>query len=98
MRVKSELKEEYKQYTLGLALFDMVPVLLFLASGLILWSMYGKPLFLAGVIASFVGGTCKALWKLIVVTGKRDKRWLTTAFHILLPLACRTLQQVHCCR
>lgn len=85
MRAKSDLKEEYKQYTLGLALFDMVPVLLFLASGLILWSMYGKPLFLAGVIASFVGGTCKALWKLIVVTGKRDKRWLTTAFHILLP-------------
>ena len=36
MRAKSDLKEEYKQYTLGLALFDMVPVLLFLASGLIL--------------------------------------------------------------
>lgn len=84
-RAKSALKEEYKQYTIGLALFDMVPVLLFLACGLILWSMYAKPLFLAGVIASFIGGTCKALWKLIVVVGKRDRHGLTTAFHILLP-------------
>ncbi len=82
---KPKLNPEYEQYTLGLALFDIVPVLLFLMSGVILWMMYDKPLFLAGVIASFIGGMCKVLWKLIVVIGKRDRRGLTTLFHILLP-------------
>lgn len=82
---KTKLNPEYEQYTLGLALFDIVPVLLFLMSGIILWTMYDKPLFLAGVIASFIGGACKVLWKLIVVIGKRDRRGLTALFHLLLP-------------
>ena len=62
-----------------------MPVLLFLMSGLIMYSTYGSPILLAGVIASFTGGLSKAIWKLIIVTGKKDHAALTRAFHILMP-------------
>ena len=57
---------------MGLALVDLAPVLLFLMSGLIMYSMYGRPLLLAGVLASFAGGMSKAVWKMIVVIRKKD--------------------------
>lgn len=78
-------KDEYKEYTMGLALLDMMPVLLFLMSGLIIYSMYDNLLLLAGVLACFTGGLCKAAWKLIIVAGKKDIPGLTRAFHILMP-------------
>lgn len=77
-------KNEYKDYTIGLALVDLAPVLLFLMSGLIMYSMYGSPLLLAGVIACFTGGLCKAVWKIIIVIRKKDCAALTRAFHILM--------------
>ena len=42
-------KSEYDEYTLGLALLDLMPVLLFLLSGLIMYSMYESSILLAGV-------------------------------------------------
>ena len=81
----SELPEEYKEYTFGLALLDAVPVLLFLGSGLIMYSMYARPLLLAGVLASVAGGMSKVIWKMIVVIRKKDLPGLTRAFHILMP-------------
>jgi hypothetical protein len=81
----SAYKDEYKEYTMGLALFDIMPVLLFLASGLIMYSMYGSPLLLAGVLACFMGGLCKAIWKMIVVVSEKDFSGLTRMFHILMP-------------
>ena len=44
-------KEEYRDYTLGLALFDAVPVLLFLLTGVTVFLISGSRIFLAGVIA-----------------------------------------------
>ena len=79
-----ELKEEYKEYTLGLALFDLVPVLVFLMTGILIWSMYGSPVFLAGVTACFAGGLSKAVWKILVVCLKKDVHWLAKAFRILM--------------
>ena len=81
----SAYSDEYKEYTMGLALLDIMPVLLFLASGLIMYSMYGSPLLLAGVLACFTGGLCKAIWKMIVVVSKNDLPGLTRIFHILMP-------------
>lgn len=80
-----EWKEEYDEYTLGLALMDFLPVISFLMSGLIMYSMYGSPILLAGVLASFTGGLCKAVWKLIIVTRKKDHAWMTRAFRVLMP-------------
>ncbi len=70
---------------MGLALVDLMPVLLFLMSGIIMYSMYRSPLLLAGVLACFTGGLCKAIWKMIIVISKKDCTGLTRAFHILMP-------------
>lgn len=78
-------KEEYRDYTLGLALFDAVPVLLFLLTGVTVFLISGSRIFLAGVIASFIGGSSKVIWKLIVVIKGEDRSSLTRVFHIMLP-------------
>ena len=85
MNKSLEWKNEYDEYTLGLALVDLMPVLLFLMSGLIMYSMYGSPILLAGVLFCFIGGLCKAIWKLIIVVRRKDHHGLTRAFHILMP-------------
>ena len=85
-RSAGNLKEEYRQYTLGLALFDIVPVLVFLAAGILMWTMWSDRLLLAGVICSFIAGLSKVLWKLQIVVKKRNSAALTGIFHILMPL------------
>ena len=79
------ITDEMKEYTLGLVLFDMVPVLLFLMSGLVIHSMYDSRLLLAGVAASFLGGTAKVIWKLIVVLGRKDRPVFNRIFRALMP-------------
>ena len=84
LKSEFELKEEYKEYTFGLALFDLVPVIIFLMSGIIMYSSYDSPLLLAGVAATFAGGLSKVLWKMIVVLRRRDCRILTKSFRFLM--------------
>ena len=69
---------------MGLALFDAVPVIFFLMSTIVIYSMYGSPVFLIGAVACFLGGSAKVLWKLIVVLKKKDVSVLTKAFRILM--------------
>ena len=83
-RSTGNLKEEYRQYTLGLALFDIVPVLLFLISGILIYSMCMNRLFLAGALCCFIGGMAKVIWKLIVVLAKRDIPAFSRVFRVLM--------------
>ena len=78
------MDENYRDYTLGLVLFDSVPVVLFLISGLLMYSHFRSGMFLASVIAMFLGGASKFLWKLIVVKNKKDVSILTKAFRVLM--------------
>ena len=81
-RSTGNLKEEYRQYTLGLALFDIVPVFLFLISCILIYSMCMSRLFLAGALCCFIGGMAKVIWKLIVVLAKRDIPAFSQAFRV----------------
>lgn len=83
--IKKDIKEEYKEYTLGLAVFDFLPVFLFFISGILIYRMYESPVLLTGVLACFLGGLSKAVWKAIVVLRGEDRVELTRAFHILMP-------------
>ena len=83
-RSTGNLKEEYRQYTLGLALFDIVPVLLFLISGILIYSMCMNRFFLAGALCCFIGGMAKVIWKLIVVLAKRDIPAFSRVFRVLM--------------
>lgn len=81
-----QIKSKYDDYTLGLALFDAVPVFLFLLSGLAIYALSGSLLVLAGAVIAFAGGMCKVIWKIRIVRHGTDNADLTKAFHILLPL------------
>lgn len=81
----NEKHSQYEDYTMGLALFDLVPVLLFLMSGLVIWSISGSGLFLAGALCSFLAGLSKAVWKIIVVKSGCDIGLLTKLFRVMMP-------------
>ena len=56
-----------EDYTLGLAAFDAVPVLLFGFASRLLARMTGSALVMLGGVICFVSGMLKALWKFLVV-------------------------------
>lgn len=80
------MKQEYENYTLSLALFDAVPVILFMACGGAIFARSGSLLFLTGAFLSFLGGLSKVIWKVGLVTQRRDRVFLTKAFRILMIL------------
>jgi hypothetical protein len=73
-------------YTLGLSLLDFVPNLAFLAGAWYLIQivkMKNRHFYYYAVISGsllvFLGGTLKALWKLLVTIGAGDFQWLSNA-------------------
>ena len=78
------MDKNYRDYTIGLVLFDNIPVILFLISGLVIYDHFDSRLFLASIVAMFIGGTSKVLWKLLVVIKKTDAAVLTMAFRVLM--------------
>lgn len=78
------MRKEYEDYSLSLALFDSVPVVLFLLNCIAIYPHFRSVLFLIGAIATFFGGMSKVIWKLIVVTKKKDVSVLIKVFRILM--------------
>ncbi|MDO5137758.1 MAG: hypothetical protein Q4D71_04780 [Oscillospiraceae bacterium] len=74
-----------ENYTMGLALYDFVPVLFFGVACYLLWKMTGSVLVLLGGLVSFISGTLKVLWKIIVVVKKKNIWPLFVQMRIGLP-------------
>ena len=72
-------------FTLTLALFDAVPVILFGISMMIIAGRFGSPMFISGGVLSLLAGCFKVLWKLILGVSKKDIVWLNKSF---VPLQC----------
>ena len=73
-------------FTLGLAAFDAVPVVLFLLAMWLFYRMTGSVLVLLGGIVCFLTGMGKVLWKVLVVTQKRSVWPLFVQMRIGMPL------------
>ena len=79
----------HTEYTLGLALFDFIPVVLSAIAVCLLarWMQGGfalsKPAWI-GALTVTAGGLSKAMWKLIVVTTKTDIQIMNNALFPLL--------------
>ena len=71
-------------FTLGLALFDGVPVALFCLSTLVLGGRLGSPAFVAGAVLAFAAGLGKVCWKLLL--GRGDHPLLSRQLRYLMPL------------
>lgn len=78
------MSKNYEGFTLGLAIFDALPVLLFGASMLTIGLGWGSPLFLAGAGLAVLAGMMKVTWKLILGATHRDVTWLNRPFRYLM--------------
>jgi hypothetical protein len=76
--------DRYDNFTLSLALVDMIPVIFFGLTCLQISRAFGNTVFLAGSILTLAGGLCKVLWKLLLATAKRDYRFLNRPLFIIL--------------
>ena len=74
-----------QNFTMGLALFDFAPVLLFGLACQLLWRMTGSFLILLGGLICFISGTLKVLWKIIVVAQKKNVWPLFVQMRIGMP-------------
>ena len=61
-----------QDFSLGLALFDALPVILFGMGTWLLWKMTGNGIVLAGAVICFLSGMLKVLWKIIVVIRRKN--------------------------
>ena len=75
-----------EDFTLSLALVDALPVLLFGGSMLLIGAIFSRGLFLAGALLCFWAGAAKVLWKIIVVTKKKNVWWLFLQMRIVMPV------------
>ena len=67
-------------FTVSMALFDAVPVLLFGGSMILAGLKFRHPLFILGAVLSTLAGCMKVTWKLIIGLKKKDLRWLDRPF------------------
>ena len=74
-----------EDYTLGLAAFDAVPVVLFGLASRLLARMTGSLLVMLGGIICFVSGMLKVLWKFLVVLRRKNVWPLFVQMRIGMP-------------
>lgn len=72
-------------FTVGLALLDGVPVILFCLSAILFGSRLGSPLFVCGAAFAFLGGAGKVLWKLLIAVARRNIPALGSQMRVLMP-------------
>lgn len=71
-------------FTLPLAIVDLIPVVEFCASAIVLASRFESVLFGAGALCCALAGCMKVLWKLILAIGKKDVAGLNSQFRYLM--------------
>ena len=75
-----------ESFALSLALVDALPVLFFGGSMILIGLLFGSPLFLIGAALCFWAGAAKVLWKIIVLTKKKNIWWMFLQMRIVMPL------------
>lgn len=75
-----------EDFTLGLAIVDALPVLLFGGSIIFVGLRFGSILFLIGAALCFWAGAAKVLWKIIVAARKKNIWWLFLQMRIAMPI------------
>ena len=76
-----------ENFTLSLAFVDALPVLFFGGSMILIGLLFGNPLFLIGAALCFWAGAAKVLWKIIVVTKKKNVWWMFLQMRIVMPVS-----------
>lgn len=75
-----------KDFTLSLALFDILPVLFFSGTVILIGLLFDSKLFLIGAFLCLFAGISKVIWKIIVVLKKRNIWFLFIQMRITMPI------------
>jgi len=73
-------------FTVGLALVDLLPVIFFGLTAILVGMLTNQPLIYAGAVICFVSGLLKVLWKFIVVLKKKNIWPLFLQMRICMPV------------
>ena len=82
--MSSKKNEIPKGFTLGMALMDAMPVLLFSISVIMIATKFHSVLFLIGAVCSALAGCGKVSWKLLLSLKKKNIFWLNAQFRYLM--------------
>ncbi len=77
--------KKYSDFTLSLALFDAIPVLLFSAAAIITGCNLNSTLFLIGAVICTLSGTMKVIWKITVAATQKNLKPLNIQMRFLMP-------------
>lgn len=75
-----------EDFTLALAIVDLFPVLFFGGSMILIGTKLNSVLLITGAAICFWAGAAKVLWKVIVVTKKKNVWWLFVQMRIAIPI------------
>ena len=78
-------------FTPAMAVIDMIPVLLFCASTVVMVGRTGNVLVTVGGILVILAGMMKAVWKLICTFSKKDIPLLSKQLRVFMPIGFVTL-------
>lgn len=86
--MKNKMSKEIipEGFTLGMVFSDMLPVLFFGGTTVIIGLILGNIWISIGAAVAFVSGLLKVVWKLIVVTKKENVWWLFIQMRIFMPI------------
>ena len=73
-------------FTMGLALVDAIPVIVFSLSVLVIALRFRKILFVIGALCSIFAGCGKVVWKLILACRKKNILWLNKQFRYMMSI------------
>ena len=80
---KSDLPTDFN---LKLALFDLLPVIFFGVSLILISAMFDSCLFLLGSLMILIAGISKVLWKIIVVLKRKNIWFLFMQMRTIMPI------------
>lgn len=78
-------KKQYEKFSLGLALFDALPVIFFSAAMILIAMHFRVAAFIAGAICCTAAGLGKVCWKIIIAETGKDIWPLNRQLRILMP-------------
>ncbi len=79
--------DEYKGFTITLAMVDAMPVILFAATCAVIGLTFNNLIFTIGAALTILGGICKVLWKLLIAAIHKDVHFLNRPlFIVLMPI------------
>lgn len=72
-------------FSVTLALTDLIPVIFFGLSAVMVGSLFHSGIFVFGALICLVSGVVKVIWKLIAAVSKKNIWWIFVQMRILMP-------------